>query len=183
MPTPSSSTGRVAACKINSRVKPLHAATPEAHRRFRGPPASPCISHIFKRPMVLHFHAIADRHERSAQGNVGLARAISGHSRKAASQPAHQGIGGQLFAQCGSTHGQRTFRRETSKCGEIADAFWHKWLRKDKRESPMNTGFKASPGIAGQSVNSSAGALRDPCWWDWKRRPRGGVRGLHRPRL
>jgi hypothetical protein len=49
----------------------LHTASPEAHRPCRRRPAHPCASHIFKPPIFLHFHAVANRGE-----TVGLVRVL-----------------------------------------------------------------------------------------------------------
>src|SRR5882672_10514286 len=49
---------------------------------------------------------------------------------------------------------------------------WHKCLRKDKRENPMNTGFKASPGIAELSkIALSADILSEVDFADKRKQP------------
>jgi hypothetical protein len=39
----------------------LYEASPEAHRPCRRRLARPCVSHIFKPPIFLHFHAVANK--------------------------------------------------------------------------------------------------------------------------
>src|SRR5262249_40383798 len=100
------------------------------------------------------------RHERIAQGNLGIVKTVSGQAGKTAVHQAKQCIGGQMLTYLWRNDGHGKPRHENLKSLNLKSftlgVFSHRGLRKASSSDTVITGLGGSAGIAGATGKAHA---------------------------